>query len=142
MSLFSGFARPARGVFLSLVASALLLAACSSGNSTNSSAPAAADCAKPDANGVVQLSAQNIAFSASCINVTAGTAFKIEFSNKDTVPHDVAIFSDSSKGTSLFTGDIIDGGKSVTYDVPALTAGEHYFECTVHPNMNGKVTAS
>jgi plastocyanin len=142
LSLTPGSARPARGLFLSLVASALLLAACSSGGTASSSAPAAADCAKPDANGVVQLSAESIAFSNSCIDVPAGTAFKIEFNNKDSVPHDVAIFTDSSKGTSLFTGDIIDGGKSVTYDVPALDAGEYYFECTVHPNMNGKVTVA
>jgi plastocyanin len=131
-----------KGVILSLAASMLLLAACSSGGSSSPSASAAASCAKPDANGVVKVSAQNIAFDTNCIEVTAGQAFKIEFSNNDNVPHDIAIFSDSSKSKSLFTGDIIDGGKSVTYDVPALEAGEHYFECTVHPNMNGKVTAS
>ena len=143
LSLTPGSRRPARGVFLSLVASALLLAACSSGGSSSATTAAGGgDCAKADANGVVQISAESIAFSNSCISVPAGTAFKIEFNNKDSVPHDVAIFSDSSKGTSLFEGEIIDGGKSVTYDVPALDAGDYYFECTVHPNMNGKVTAA
>jgi plastocyanin len=28
-----------------------------------------------------------------------------------------------------------------TYDVPELEAGTYYFQCDVHPNMNGTVTA-
>lgn len=134
--------RPMRGAFLSLAASALLLAACSGGGNTTSTASAgAASCVKPDANGVVKMSAENIAFNTSCIEVPAGTAFKIEFDNKDTAPHDVAVWDSSSKGKNLFTGDVVQPGAKTTYDVPALDAGEHYFECTIHPNMNGKVVA-
>jgi plastocyanin len=129
-----------KGVILS-IAAMLVLAACSSSGSSSPSA-AAATCAKPDADGVVKISAQNISFDTDCIEVPAGQAFKIEFSNNDNVPHDVAIYNDSSKSTEIMKGDIIDGGKTATYEVPALEAGEHYFECTVHPNMNGKVTAS
>lgn len=135
--------RPMRGTIVALAASALLLAACSSGGSPSSSASAGtASCTKPDANGVVKMSAENIAFDTSCIEVPAGQAFKIEFTNKDTAPHDVAIWDSSSKGTNIFTGDpVSEQNKTVTYDVPALDAGEHYFECTIHPNMNGKVVA-
>lgn len=132
--------RPLKGAILA-IAAMLVLAACSSGGSSSPSA-AAATCAKPDADGVVKISAQNISFDTDCIEVPAGQAFKIEFTNNDTVPHDVAVYNDSSKSTEIMKGDIIDGGKSATYDVPALEAGEHYFECTVHPTMNGKVTAS
>jgi plastocyanin len=129
-----------RGALLALAASALVLAACSSGNTTTSTASAATTaCTKADASGVVKISAKNIAFDTNCIEVTAGQAFKIEFTNSDTAPHDVAIFNDSSKSTEIFTGDVVESNKTVTYDVPALEAGEHYFECTIHPAMNGKV---
>jgi plastocyanin len=131
-----------KGVILSIAAMLVLAACSSSGSSSPSASAAAASCAKPDANGIVKISAQNISFDTNCIEVPAGQAFKIEFSNNDNVPHDVAIYNDSSKSTEIMKGDIIDGGKTATYEVPALEAGEHYFECTVHPNMNGKVTAS
>jgi plastocyanin len=131
-----------KGVILSIAAMLVLAACSSSGSSSPSASAAAASCAKPDANGIVKISAQNISFDTNCVEVPAGQAFKIEFSNNDNVPHDVAIYNDSSKSTEIMKGDIIDGGKTATYEVPALEAGEHYFECTVHPNMNGKVTAS
>jgi plastocyanin len=35
-------------------------------------------------------------------------------------------------------GDILDTqGESIDYDVEALDAGQYYFDCTVHPDMNG-----
>lgn len=134
--------RPARGAFLAIAAAALLLAACSAGTTTTSSSSAATtDCTKA-VDGVVKMSAANIAFDTGCIEVPAGEAFTIEFTNKDTAPHDVAIYNDSGKSTAIFTGDpVSEQNKTVSYKVPALDAGEHYFECTIHPNMNGKVVA-
>lgn len=140
MSLFSRSARPRTGLFVTLAASMLLLAACSSGASS-ASPSAAASCAKPDASGVVKVSAKEMAFDTSCIEVPADTAFKIEFNNQDSIPHDIAAYTDSSKGEELFRGEVVQGPKTVTYDVPALKAGEHYFECTIHPSMNGKIVA-
>lgn len=45
-------------------------------------------------------------------------------------------------GSSPFKGEIFDGVKTVTYDVRGLPAGDHYFQCDVHPTMNGKVRAA
>ena len=142
MSLFSRSARPRKGLFITLAASMLLLAACSSGGgSASASASAAASCVKPDASGVVKVSAKEMAFDTSCIEVPADTAFKIEFNNQDSIPHDIGVYTDSGKSEELFRGDVVQGPKTVTYDVPALKAGEHYFECTIHPSMNGKIVA-
>ncbi len=134
--------RPMRGAMIVFAASALLLAACSSSASPSATASGAATSCTKAENGVVKMSAENLAFDTTCIEVPAGQAFKIEFTNKDTAPHDVAIWDSSSKGKNLFTGEpVSEQNKTVTYDVPALEAGEHYFECTIHPTMNGKVVA-
>ena len=139
---FPGSLRPVKGAFLA-VSMAALLAACSGTGSSPSATAAgsgAAACTKA-VDGVVKLSAQNVTFDTNCIEVPAGTAFKIEFTNNDSPPHDVAIYNDDSKATELFKGDVVEQGKTVTYDVPALDAGEHFFECTIHPTMSGKVVA-
>lgn len=133
-------ARP-RARFLSVLAvTGLLLAACSSTTSPSASTGGAADCVAAE-NGVVTLTAENIAFSAACIEVPAGEAFTIEFANNDSAPHDVAIYEDDSKATELFKGDVVDADQSATYEVPALEAGEHFFECTIHTNMKGVIRA-
>jgi plastocyanin len=133
-------------VGLVAVAVAAVLAACSGGGSAPSASAggsaSTASCTTPDANGVVKLSAKDISFDTNCIQVPAGEKFTIEFTNNDSTPHDVAIYNDNSKATELFRGDpVSEQGKTVTYEVPALEAGEHYFECTIHPMMNGKVVA-
>ena len=129
-----------RARFLSVLAvTGLLLAACSTTASPSASA-GAADCITAEA-GVVTLTAEDLAFSTACIEVPAGEAFTIEFANNDSAPHDVAIFQDDSKATELFKGDVVDADQSATYEVDALDAGEYYFECTIHPTMNGIVRA-
>ena len=132
-----------KGAFLAASMAALLAACSGTGSSPSASAAGSgsADCTKA-VDGVVKMSAQNITFDTNCIEVPAGTAFKIEFTNNDSAPHDVAIYNDDSKATELFRGEpVSEQGKTMTYDVPALDAGEHYFECTIHPMMNGKVVA-
>lgn len=120
----------------------LALAACSGGSEPSATAGAAGgDCAAADADNNITMSAENLAFSASCIEVPADTAFTITFENKEDVPHNIAIFTDDSKSDDLFKGEIVTA-TSVTYNVPALPAGEYYFDCEVHPDMNGSVTAS
>ena len=89
------------------------------------------------------LSAYNLAFSYHCLAFTAGESATIQFINHDvTDAHNVAIYTDSSKSTQLFVGEIIGGEQSIDYDVPALDAGTYYFECNVHPAMNGVVRVS
>ena len=124
----------------------LALAACSGGGTTptasvDAGATGGGDCATADADNNVTMSAEGLAFSASCIEVPADTAFTITFENKEDVPHNIAIFTDDSKSDDLFKGEIVTG-TTVTYNVPALPAGEYYFDCEVHPDMNGSVTAS
>ena len=126
---------------MKVLAAALLslsLAACSS---VPSATPSAAPCAQADADNVVAISASNLRFSTSCLEAPADTAFTVRLTNNDGVPHDVAIFRDSTFSDPVVQGDPFPG-PGVTKDVAvqALPAGTYYFQCIVHPaDMHGTV---
>jgi plastocyanin len=90
--------------------------------------------------GGVTVEAQNLAFNTSEIDLPPDAPSTITFDNRDAgVPHNIAIYNDSSLSQVLFTGDIVTGPATAEYQVPALDAGEYYFHCDVHPNMSGSV---
>ena len=78
----------------------------------------------------------NVKFDKSCLAAPAGQAFTITFNNQDAgVPHDVAIYTNSSATTTLFKGAVVTGPTTTTYHVPALKAGTYYFRCDIHPTQ-------
>jgi plastocyanin len=84
------------------------------------------------------LTAEGHKFDKDCLAVPAGESFTIRFDNKDSDRHNIAILPSHTATTTLFEGDIVQGPKSLTYNVPALKAGTYHFHCEVHPNlMNG-----
>lgn len=96
----------------------------------------------PGPGGGVTVVAQNIAFDTSTIRLEP-VPTTITFENRDAgVQHDIAIYADSSLADELFGGELVTGPATVDYAVPALPPGEHYFQCNVHPNMNGSVVVS
>jgi len=113
----------------------LLLVACGGAASPTGSV----ECREP-VNGVLIVTADSLAFDTGCLALPAGEAVTIRLVNgEDAEPHDVAIYTDSSKSTQLFSGDIVDGGESIDYQIDALEAGTYYFACTIHPAMSGSV---
>ena len=113
---------------------AAILAACTAAPSESLSP---ADCAHADANGVVLLTADNLAFDAPCISVAANIAFSIRLANKDSSSHNVAIYDTPDKVNEYLRGEIIDFSDTIDYAIDPLPVGEYYFLCTVHPSMNG-----
>jgi plastocyanin len=89
----------------------------------------------PDA----RLVAKDLAFDTATLEVPAGTRFRLQLDNQDSVPHNVAI--KDAGGNLLFTGATFSGPGITVYDVPALAAGQYLFVCTVHPAMTGTITA-
>ena len=118
----------------------LVLAACSTGPTTTplpSGAEPPSDCARVE-NGVINIGARDLGFTQPCMVANAGEAFTIHFTNADAMPHNVAIYNDSSKSNEIMRGEIQTGQGEIDYDVDALDAGQYYFDCTVHPaDMNG-----
>ena len=89
-------------------------------------------------NGAVEISADNLEFDVSTIEAPAGEAFTITLVNNDTAPHNISIHTEEG-GDEIVTGGTINGGETVEVEVPALDAGEYYFLCDIHPDMNGTV---
>jgi plastocyanin len=105
-----------------------------------SAAPSDAGASPEPGGSAIQLSAANIAFDVSQLDVPAGQPFQIQFQNDDNgVPHNVEIKDGSDN--IVFNGEVFNGVDQRTYDVTALEAGTYTFLCTVHPNMNGTLTA-
>jgi plastocyanin len=84
--------------------------------------------------------AQGIAFDTDTISLPADQRSTLTFDNRDTVPHNIAIYTDNSLSEALFQGEIVTGPTTAQYEIPPSPAGEYYFQCDVHPTMNGTVT--
>jgi plastocyanin len=119
---------------LGLVVLAAVTAACSS---TAAQPPASSGPVDPTAPVIV---AQGNVFSPSTLDVEADKAFALTLDNKDSAPHNVAIFTDSSASTSVSIGEIVSSTKA-TQQVPALAAGSYFFRCDVHKEMTGTINA-
>ena len=139
MHSFFGAAR--RGALPTLALSlALVLAACGGGSEESAAAS--------DGNtgggtlevvdGNVEITAADLAFDATTIVAPAGEAFTITLVNNDSAPHNISLYVEEG-GDAIVQGDIIDGGETVTVEVPALDAGEYFFVCDLHTEMNGTV---
>ena len=124
-----------------IIALGLLLVACSTAGETiapGESADSSGGGTVAVVDGVVELTAADLSFDASVIQAPAGEAFTIRFTNDDSAPHNVAVYVEEG-GDEIVLGDIIDPGQSVDVEVPALDAGEYFFVCDLHPEMNGVV---
>jgi plastocyanin len=87
--------------------------------------------------------AEDFAFDTSTIELVAGVPSTVTFDNRDAdVQHNIAIYTDSAQSEELFNGELVTGPATAEYQVPPLESGEYYFQCIVHPNMNGAVVVS
>lgn len=85
----------------------------------------------------VDLSAKNIAFDKSTITVPAGADVTVDFDNEDDgIPHNFAVYTDSSATDTIFSGETITGPDTTTYTFTAPSdPGTYYFRCDVHPEQ-------
>jgi plastocyanin len=113
-----------------------------SGQPSGAPPPSGQPSGAPPPTGGATLSASSAAaFDTTSVTAPAGAPFTLHFDNKDpAVPHNVVITD--SGGAAVFTGDVINAGQSVDYQVPALAAGSYAFHCALHPNMTGTLTAN
>lgn len=90
----------------------------------------------------VQIAADNIQFDKQALEVPADEPFELNFNNEDAgVPHNVAILKAQGASEVLLRTDLITGPETQTAEVKPIPAGTYFFQCDVHPNMSGQVTA-
>ena len=111
------------------VALAAVLAACGTASGGDGAGA-------PSADADYTVTAVDMAFDPGTLTVAGGEAFTIALVNEDAMPHNIAIYTDESKSEKLFEGEVITDD-TVVYDIPALDAGEYFFDCSLHPNMTG-----
>jgi plastocyanin len=93
-----------------------------------------------NAAGAVEIGALNVAYTVTEVKAPSDAAFVIDFDNQDSgIPHNIEI--KNSMNASVWKGDIVTGPIKTQYQVPALSAGDYVFVCTVHPNMIGNLHA-
>lgn len=85
----------------------------------------------------VALSAHNLQFNKSDINVPAGSMVTVKFNNMDNgIPHTFSVYTDSSATQTIFKGQPITGPATTTYTFNAPTQpGTYFFRCDVHPTI-------
>lgn len=93
----------------------------------------------PEAN--VTVAAENSqSFTVTEMTLPAETEVGVVFDNQEAgVPHNWSMYTEQG-GEAIVNGEVITGPATtdVVFETPA--AGEYYFQCDVHPNMNGIVT--
>jgi plastocyanin len=89
----------------------------------------------------LEIEAEGVEFSTSCLAAPAATPFTIEFSNRsEGVKHNIEIVTTGSGPVqTLFEGEIFAGVDTVRYEVDPIEAGIFKFKCEVHPQqMSGQ----
>ena len=137
-----------RGAILTItMLIAFALAACSAGDGDSTQPAASAGGGSGGdggagtatvADGAVEITAENLEFSANTIEAPAGEPFTITLVNNDSAPHNISVYTEEG-GDVIVEGAVINQGESVEVQVDALDAGEYYFLCDIHPDMNGTV---
>lgn len=131
-----------RGV---LIAALVLVAAACPGEETPPPAQTPAETPTPtptetpdDEGFEMELEAEDIAFDEDTLSAPAGAQVALELNNRDSVPHNFALYEEEGADEAIFTGDLLQGPGRTTYrfEAPA-DAGSYYFQCDVHPEMNG-----
>lgn len=90
----------------------------------------------------VTIAANGLQFDKDELAIPADTEFTLVFNNQEAQPHNVAILEAQGSSNALFRGAIVTGPTESEETVDPIAAGEYYFQCDVHPNMNGTITAA
>jgi predicted lipoprotein with Yx(FWY)xxD motif/plastocyanin len=101
----------------------------------SSPSPSATIAASTSAVVTLNLTAQGFAFDMKTITVPAGAKVLIHFNNKDSAPHNFALYQDSSATKSLFVGAVVTATATDYSFTAPTTPGTYFFRCDIHPSV-------
>ena len=87
----------------------------------------------------ITIVAESLQFDLSTITVSPGVEVTVTLDNRDAgVPHNVAFYTNQSLSSPIFVGELTTGPSvdDFVFTSPS-TPGDYYFQCDVHPDMNG-----
>jgi plastocyanin len=121
---------------------ALLAAGCGSSGGGGSAtsppastpAPAASTSGGKAAGGVTKVQMKNIQFDPQTVTVKKGST--VEWTNEDSVNHDVTKVAGPGPKFSSGSGNLASGD---SYQQTFRTAGTIKYRCTIHPGMSGTI---
>ena len=86
----------------------------------------------------LEVEAESFAFDESTYTVPAGANVDLKFKNRDEgVPHTFTIYQSEDAQEQIFDTGQVTGDAEEEFQFQAPDAGTYYFQCDVHPNMNG-----
>ena len=108
---------------------------------TGAVTPAAPECTPSGTRLEITVTAKNDRFDKDCLAAPADQAFTIVFNNRHVATqaclpncaHNISIETATGVRT-LWAGDVVEGPKTVVYQVDPLPAGTYSFECDLHAN--------
>jgi plastocyanin len=79
--------------------------------------------------------AQGSTFDPQCLVAPAGEGFTLNYDNRDPFVHNIVIATDEAAISTdpIYKAPDILGPKTEALDVPAIDAGDYFFQCTYHP---------
>lgn len=90
----------------------------------------------------VTVRAQYLAFDVTTITLPAGHPTVIRLENEDAgILHNIAVYRDARATDLVARGALFDGPRTRDYHVAPLPTGTYYFQCDLHPAMNGALEA-
>jgi len=100
--------------------------------------PAVPEC-EPDGSEDVLLCTHHNKFNTDKISFKAGKATKLRLLNHDEASHNVSLYRTSSFDKAIFEGEFVPGGDSAVYRIKPMDKGRYFFQCDIHPIMDGTV---
>jgi plastocyanin len=138
MNLSSFALRRGALITLTLVVGSVL-AACGGGSENGGGGGGTATV---ESGAVTVTAEESLVFDVGTIEATAGEAFTITLVNNDTAPHNITIYTEEGGEVIGEVGATAEADQTVETEVPALEPGTYYFQCDIHPDMNGTVVVS
>jgi len=91
----------------------------------------------------VEIAAENSnEFTETELTATAGSVTIVFHNNENGVIHNFAIYDDDDSAEDVIDSTELTAGPSTEQITVDLEPGTYYYNCQVHPNMSGTLTAS
>lgn len=98
--------------------------------------------APPSGTPLLTLVATNVAFDVRELRVPTGQPVQLRLENKDAgILHNIAVYRDPQASELIARGTLFDGPEVRDYRFDGFTPGTYYFQCDLHPSMNGALIA-